>query len=205
MRFPTPTIPRFILIGLTLAGLSSCDEGYRLIHEDSREKGANIRLSNFKRFASRRDGSPLWYLKATEAYVFKQDDGGQTIIAYDFNLEEYGPDGKVSGHVVAKRGEINAEKKRIFLEGDVVFREETGRVIESGTLVIDTEEKILTGDDPVTITEDKIKTICQKGIIIYQTEGKQICKNPSGTVYSNSSKDGSAGKNNDDGLEDLFH
>ena len=192
-----------ILLTILAGGLAGCKDGYRLVHEDGRETGADVRLSNFRRHATRADGRPLWYLIASEAYIFNTDGPDRRIVAYDFDLQQYDQDGKPSGVVTAKKGEINDEKNLIQLEGNVVFVGEDGRRIESGSLNIDTETNILTGDEPVTVTENKMVTRCKSGIIVYQDEGRQICKNPAGYALSRPSDPDSKQETGND-LEDLF-
>ncbi len=171
---------RSLLTILLFASLQSCQEGYRPVNENHREKDANIRINNFIRQSVTPEGKTEWILKAEESYLFRKNQAESRISVYGFEFLQYDTKGKRTGRLTADRGEVNYEEQKLHLTGNVVFLDDSGRTITAPNMDYDMETKILTSDDAVKILENNLTTICRKGIVVEKEKNRQVCRFPSG-------------------------
>jgi len=178
-----------------------CSESYRNVFEHKREIGESLRLFRFTRQSVTGDGKIEWELRAEEAYLYNQNETRSKIIAYDFAFDQYEVDsGKKSGVITAKRGEIDYQKKRLQLDGDVVFQETSGRRVSSESMSYDMETEVVTSDVLVTIVEGGRTTNCTRGVIIDRQSEKEICKGPN-ILQIHRPK----GPGDEEDFDDIFH
>ncbi len=173
----------FLYFALLLPLAAACQEGYRVVQEDAREKGANVRLNRFTRSAVSVDGAPEWFLEAKEAYIYQKDGKETEIIAYDFKFTQYDPQGKVQSTVTAERGEIDYVEQQLRLSGGVLYRS-AGQIIETETMRYDIETSIVSSDSPVVIREGSSVTNCGRGVVVDRVNERQVCKAPAGLSIS---------------------
>lgn len=167
-----------VLITLTLA----CDDDYRTLKDDAREKGASVRISNFARESVDDYGRPRWYLKSGEAYLYRSDEkeGESRIIVYDFEMEQYDNQGVSQGLLMGDVGNVDYENQKVHVKGNVKFVEGPEKEILADEMDYDMSSKILTSDSPVIIKERGVYTRCETGIIVEKEVDRQVCKNPAG-------------------------
>ncbi len=161
----------------------SCEKGYRVEEDRSREPGASVRINNLSREAVTAEGLLEWRLKAADAYLFRSNGSGESkIIVYGFNMEQFDRDRGSLGVVTGDRGEVDYANRVIHLTGNVAFNDGTGKSVTGGKMDYNMEEKMLVSDSPVVLTDSGVITHCRKGIIIDKEKGQQICKSPAGTA-----------------------
>ena len=175
-----PYLHALLALPLTLGAGTSCKETYRTVDDRSLEKGAAVKLGSFHRQAIAAAGHRAWELRGSEAYIFEQKRKQTRMVAYGFEFKQYDEKGKTIATVRAIRGEVDYEAKRLYLTGNVEF-ENNARTILSQKMQYDLEEKIVTSDAPVVISERNLYTRCAGGIRVDQKTQRQVCRGPSGT------------------------
>ena len=179
------------------AGLSlACTETYPTIEDRSLEKGAAVKLGKFHRQALAAAGYKAWELQGHEAYIFEKKRRQTRIVSYGFEFRQYDAKGKAIATIRAVRGEVDYDAKKLYLTGNVEF-ENNARTIRSQKMQYDTEEKIVTSDAPVVISERNLYTRCARGIYVDQKTQRQVCRGPVGTHTR------PAGKS-EGGVDDIF-
>lgn len=162
---------------------AACQEGYRVVEENAREKGANIRLNNFTRTSVKVDGTPEWQVDAREAYIYQKEGKESNIITYDFEFKQFDDRGKVTSTLTAERGEINYEEQQLRLTGGVLYKS-AEQTIETEKMRFDIETEIVSSDDPVKIIEGASVTRCRRGVVVDRPNERQVCKSPVGLSVS---------------------
>jgi LPS export ABC transporter protein LptC len=188
------------LIWILSFGLNSCNKDFPLIHEDTREKGANVRISDFKRHSVLTDGTPQWYLQSKEAYLFTEKNINTKIIVYEFNMDLFDASGNPSGTITAFRGELNYEEKTINLEGDVEVDDGAGRILQAQKMSYNTETEIIETESEVVLTENGMKTVCRRGIVVDKTKNRQLCRSPIGYKMTDESGESSGNSSSFDNI-----
>lgn len=183
---------------LLVAGLlgSGCQETYPTVEDQSMEKGAAVKLGKFHRQAMAAAGHLAWELRGSEAYIFEKKRKQTRIVAYGFEFKQYDEKGKAIATVRAVRGEVDYDAKKLYLTGSVEFENDARRIM-SQKMQYDIEEKIVTSDAPVVISERNLYTRCTRGIFVDQKSQRQVCRGPAGTHTR------PAGKS-ESGIDDIF-
>jgi len=188
---------RFLFpFAILILAISSCRESYDIVREDSLEKEANVRISNFTRYNQTVSGRKIWKLTAKEAYLYRQDQTESKIIVYNFSFEQFNENEQSTGLLTADRGEVNYQDQKMLLTGNIVSTDETGRLLRGQKMTYDIESKILSSDETVTIIEKGLSTVCRRGVLVDRESGRQICRSPAGEhVRTQGSQD----------FDDVFH
>lgn len=191
----------FVTLTALLPITLSCEDDYRILQDDAREKGASVRITNFAREAVDDQGRPRWYLKSEEAYLYRsrEKEGESRIIVYEFQMEQYDNQGQSQGVLVGDVGHVDYENQTVHVEGNVKFVEGPEKEILADDMDYDMSTKILTSESPVVIKEKGIFTRCQSGIIVEREIERQVCKSPAG--YTEKKE----GDEPVEAIEGLFH
>ncbi len=200
--FSNRNISLIYLISLiSFFSLYSCEVKYRILEDDAREKGASVRITNFRRESVDNSGKPIWYLKAEDAYLYRGDGDTKEsrIIVYGFVMTQYDSSGATLGDLSGERATVDYENQTVHVEGHVKYIEGPAKSIESEYMDYDMLSKILTTDAPVIIRENNIYTKCRSGVIVEKEIERQVCKNPSGVTEP------VEGKPATESIEGLFH
>lgn len=171
---------RMLLSVLVLAFLG-CGRDAELLKETSREPNATLRFANFRRTQYSGTGALKWDLRAEEAFIYQINDTVDRIVVYGFELNQ--PDATDPLLISADRGELNHQTGSLTVEGNIRLKDKDG-TIESQRLHYDTEKKIASSDDPVTVNRKGLHTVCQGGIYFERLKDRLICRSPQGTVES---------------------
>ncbi len=161
--------------------LAACSDGARLVDEEIRETDATVRIKNFRRQSISVDGTPVWYVKAEEAFLYQEEDKPVRIVAYDFEFEQFNKDGQLSDVMVADRGEIDYLDEMYYLTGNVFYEDQLGdekRKITAEEIQYDRIEGIMTSEKPLVIEEEGMVTRCTRGAEIDTLNNRQVCKGP---------------------------
>ena len=192
---------QFMAVAALLFVTAACQEGYRVVREDARETGANIRLNNFVRNSVLVTGEREWNVTATEAYIYQTDGKETNIIAYEFEFTQFDEKGKVHSTLTAERGEIDYEEQKMHLSGEVLYKS-SEQIIETEKLAYEIETEVVTSDVHVRIREGSSVTNCRKGVVVDRLNERQVCKSPVGLSISTPGT-GSEG-NDGGGAIDIF-
>lgn len=195
-----PGISPVFIAGVVFFSMQSCKESYRVVHENTRENGGAVRLGKFRRESMTVQGIRQWVVTAEEGYIFGLDKESR-IVTYNFHFSSFDSEGKLSGEIDAKRGEIDYEKRTIRVDGDVNYKDAGGKLIKTTELTYDMDSKIVESVKPVVIFDEGTTTNCKRGIWIDNENEKQICRSPDAVnVDTGKKKQGESSST----VEDIF-
>ncbi len=155
-----------------------CEKKYPILKEESREKLATLRFSNFKRVQYKGTGEKKWELHSEEAYIYTENNQKNIskIIVYNFVFNQYLP--RVS-NIKAKKAIINYAQETMLVEGDAVYKDPDIQ-IQSAKLEYSINSEYTDTKDSVKITRKNIEMECLKGFYYDRKKGTQVCRKPSG-------------------------
>jgi len=113
---------------------------------------ANVELNNVSYSTLGADNFKLWDLTAGTARVF---DEGKRLILDNLEITLYQRNGSVY-YIKAAHGELNMETRNIHISGGLKAVLPDNSTIETPSAYYDNAERIITTDDPITITRGPI-------------------------------------------------
>lgn len=170
-----------------------CKNDYPVLKEESREKLANLRFSNFKRIQYKGIGLKKWELRSEESYIYNNNDNQiEKIIVYNFIFEQFIPN-KVT--FKSNKAILDYKSNKMYLEGNAEYYDKE-ITIYSNSLIYDMEKDILDTKVPVKIKRKNIETDCLKGLYYSKKEEIQICRNPAGKIFQEKLKQNNQNEQN---------
>lgn len=157
----------------------NCSESYKTVFEKNKESGEMVRLYQFERQSANESGDTEWIMTAEEAYIFRSKDQDSKIIAYNFKFSQFNiEDKKLQTMLTAGKGEIDYEKKKVFLTEGVTFKDSKNRYAEGSSMEYSMETKIVNSNEKVILIDDGRRTVCLKGVEIDRENEREVCKGP---------------------------
>ncbi|GIX41807.1 MAG: hypothetical protein KatS3mg129_1540 [Leptospiraceae bacterium] len=182
----------FIIFSLIIL---NCQNDYPILKEESKEKFANLRFSNFKRIQYKGIGIKKWELNSKEAYIYQEEKTQtlQKIIVYNFEFKQYLPQ---EANFKAKKAVLDYIKNIMYLEGNAEYKDKEV-VLQSDFLIYNLEKAILDTNIPVIIKRKNSEVKCLKGLYYDKDKDIQICRNPAGKMIQpqNQTKQNEANEN----------